>query len=348
MIRSLLSFAFTLALAGLAAQPGTPDASYGVAGWAVIPEGFGVTCEGRAIALAADGSSYLVGDCSSDPDIRVVHLDVNGQIDTTYGDSGFADIDVPGASMDDEARGAAVQPDGKLIIGGSTSGVGGDAFTLVRLLPDGTLDSSFATNGVQRVNFSGNDDQANGLLLLNSGKILLYGYTEGGGGPDPLVARFNPDGSLDTDFNGTGANQVNVPAFVAHATDAVEMADGRVVVCGDRSLSTSVDAFAVRLQTTGVIDPVFPVRTYSFGDGSYLYGHGIDVKADGRYVLTGDMSNSFFRTLRAGARTRRGDRQHLRRGRRVPHQCGVVFGDGRCAMLGDRWQLPPDRYRVRR
>lgn len=289
-MRNRVSCLFVLLVSARAfAQPGSLDQSYGVGGWAIIPSDFFMDCESRAIALAEDGSSYVVGACLSNPDIRVAHLDVNGQLDMAYGTDGIATIDIDPGMMDDPARGAAVLPDGKLLIGGSaTAGPPGDLFTLVKLLPDGSLDGSFATNGVLQLNFSNQDDQANGMLILSSGKILLYGV-QVGGGPNPLVVRLNADGTLDTTFNGTGS-RILYAGLVAQARDAVELPDGRIVVCGE----STTTAWAVRILTTGLIDPNFPLQHFSFNDGTWLEGLGIAAKADGRYVLTGQMSNGVY------------------------------------------------------
>ncbi|MBK9761093.1 MAG: hypothetical protein IPO90_14255 [Flavobacteriales bacterium] len=283
--------ALLFAVLQTSAQPGAIDLSYGDNGWAIVPPPDGL-CDGRAIALAADGSSYVVADCSSNPDIKVVHFTVDGGLDMSYGVNGFASVDVPNATMDDEARSAVVQPDGKLLIGGSTYSFGvGDEFTLVRLLPDGTLDSGFGTNGITRLHISNNDDQANGLLLLSTGKILMYGFSEASG-YRPSVARLNSDGTFDTSFNGVGYNNFLVPGLLTgKVNDAIELPDGRVVLCGERSSNIDVRAFAVAFLTSGTIDPNFPAQTYIIGDGTWLRGNGLDDLPDGRIVITGNLEN---------------------------------------------------------
>src|SRR5712691_11894734 len=130
----------------------------------------------------------------------------------------------PGA--DRNVKALAVQPDGKIIVGGtfSTLGGGGTGTTtrkrIGRLNPDGTLDLSFNP---------GANDVVDALAVQADGKIVVGGFftTFGGGGSGTSVrnhiARVNPDGTLDTSFD-PGAN--------AEITCLAIQADGKILVGG--------------------------------------------------------------------------------------------------------------------
>src|SRR4029079_15216061 len=100
----------------------------------------------------------------------------------------------------DDANAVVVQGNGKLVaVGGG--GVDED-FALARYNADGSLDNSFSGDGKQTTDFL-NRDGANAVALQPNGKIVAVGrvgVTDGDFG----VARFNPNGSLDTSFSGDG------------------------------------------------------------------------------------------------------------------------------------------------
>src|SRR5713226_2480042 len=112
----------------------------------------------------------------------------------------------PGA--DRNVKALAMQPDGKIIVGGTFSSLGGGGTgtttrnRIGRVNPDGTLDTSFDP---------GANAEITCLALQADGKILVGGSftTLGGGGTGMVVrnriARLNPDGTLDTSFD-PGAN----------------------------------------------------------------------------------------------------------------------------------------------
>ena len=97
----------------------------------------------------------------------------------------------------------ALQGDGKIVVvGTSATGSGGD-FALARYNPNGSLDTSFSGDGKQTTDFGGVGDGATGVALQADGKIVAVGSSRSGGG-DFALARYNPNGSLDTSFSGDG------------------------------------------------------------------------------------------------------------------------------------------------
>ncbi|HEY0047685.1 MAG TPA: delta-60 repeat domain-containing protein, partial [Pyrinomonadaceae bacterium] len=140
----------------------------------------------------------------------------------------------------------AVQPDGKIIVGGvyslSTEEPFANAqFALVRYLPTGIIDSSFGTNGRVVTTFTEYPATAmslNDIAVLPDGKIVAVGSGRLAAETPHLtrlslfVVRYNADGSLDTPFSNFGK-------FVSHAggiqTTAQAVAvqpDGKFVVAG--------------------------------------------------------------------------------------------------------------------
>jgi uncharacterized delta-60 repeat protein len=133
----------------------------------------------QLLASADDGRLYVRFG------LGVWRFLADGGLDTSYGDDGFAGLggyDEGSAVLD-----IALQADGKLVGAGIINPNGADAgdFFLARLLADGTLDVSFAGNGLRRVPF---DVSADGTDLaeavtLSGGRLVAVGYaTEAAGG----------------------------------------------------------------------------------------------------------------------------------------------------------------------
>jgi uncharacterized delta-60 repeat protein len=136
-----------------------------------------------------------------------------------------------------------LQPDGKMVLGGSTIGEGQPSqFVLARLNPDGSLDTSFGdgdgivTTGLPK------QERVSSLVTLADGSLLLSG--EGSGNSSMIVAaRYTPDGAIDTRFGDAG---VLAAAPVANSDDRINAvlagpgggvvatgtAGGRILVAG--------------------------------------------------------------------------------------------------------------------
>ncbi len=96
----------------------------------------------------------------------------------------------------------ALQGDGKIVAVGLAGGDEND-FALARYNPNGSLDPSFSGDGKQTTDFGGND-AAIGVAIQGDGKIVTVGGAAGPGFSDFALARYNPNGSLDTSFSGDG------------------------------------------------------------------------------------------------------------------------------------------------
>jgi uncharacterized delta-60 repeat protein len=167
---------------------GSLDTSFGTGGKLLIPVGSSADFA-RSMIQQSDGKLVLAGySTSGGADFSLVRLDANGGLDTSFGTAGKLLIPVGPGSSSDTAFSVTQQSDGKLVVAGSSSGDHTD-FSLIRLNPDGTLDSSFTgfagstlggtaafTQGGSAVTLDADvqaiDPQ---LVLLNSGSGKLFG-----------------------------------------------------------------------------------------------------------------------------------------------------------------------------
>jgi uncharacterized delta-60 repeat protein len=227
---------------------GTLDTSFG-SGGKVITLFPGVTwMKGEAMAVQPDGKIVVAGESNSptsDP-IVLARYNANGTLDTSFGNGGEATAG-SGGSGGTERMGVALQSDGKIVTAGFDAGTTGD-MEVTRFNADGTLDTSFGTNGQVDV------ESGFGYAVVvqpSDGKIVIGG--ESGGF---VTARLNTDGSLDTTY---GTNGVNNTSFGSDSYALVLQPDGNIVQGGTTLDPTSgyyVFALA-RYTTSGQLDSTF-------------------------------------------------------------------------------------------
>jgi uncharacterized delta-60 repeat protein len=177
------------AFMSLHAQPGSLDTSF--------DPGSGANSVVWAIAEQPDGKILIGGDFTiynGAPRNRIARLNSDGSLDAGFN---------PGSGANNDVRAMAVQPDGKILIGGwFTIYNGAPRNYMARLNSDGSLDTGFDPG-------SGANEFLYVVALQPDGKILIGGeFTIYNGAPRNYIARLNSDGSLDTSFDpGSGANE---------------------------------------------------------------------------------------------------------------------------------------------
>ena len=249
------------AASAVAAQP---DGKVVAAGYASLPVG------GRAFALVrfdVDG-------------VRDPSFSGNGVVATRFGDGSAA------------ARAIAIEDDGDIVVAGASSEpeTGWD-FALARYEPDGSLDPSFGQNGRVTTDL-GASEGANALALQPDGKLVVAG--ESGG--DFALARYNPDGSLDTSFSGDGIVTTDFAGWGDVAYAVALQDDGRIVAAGsayaEHEVYEDTPFFALaRYQADGTPDSSFSGDGIVITDISDPYGnaraHAVALQQDGKIVLGG-------------------------------------------------------------
>ena len=144
---------------------------------------------------------------------------------------------------------------------GTDRTLGGSAFAIERFDGNGALDPTFGVGGRVRTPFEAGEASANGLAVLPDGRFVAAGDVDIGGSQGELVAlaRYNPDGTLDSSFSGDGkvnAKFPNVEHFTVSAV--VVQSDGRIVVGGTVVRSNGDSAFGLmRFTTSGALDTTY-------------------------------------------------------------------------------------------
>lgn len=185
----------------------------------------------------------------------VVVLALFGFVSGAFADPGDLDPAFdPGANSDVHAL--AVQPDGKLLVGGYFTSIGGTNWNrIARLNADGNPDPTFNPG-------TGANNSVWCITPQSDGKLLVGGnFTSINGTNRNRIARLNADGSLDTTFNpGSGADKY-VYSFAVQT-------NGKILVGGQFALINGTNRnFVARLNTNGSLDTTFNA---TFATGTYV------------------------------------------------------------------------------
>ncbi|MFF1594116.1 calcium-binding protein [Streptomyces sp. NPDC058286] len=229
---------------------GSLDTGFGAGG--KVTTGFDSGGAADDVALQADGKIVAAGSVGSpDGDFAVVRYNTDGSLDTGFGTGGKVTTDLGSRA---EARGVAIQADGKIVAAGSV-GTDGD-FAVVRYNTDGSLDTGFGTGGKVTTNL-GDHDIAQDVAVQANGQIVVAGQTGGGGtAVNFALARYNTDGSLDTGF-GTGGKVITDFGGFDGATAVALQADGKIIAAGVNAIpgdEASNDFALVRYEGGGTAD----------------------------------------------------------------------------------------------
>jgi uncharacterized delta-60 repeat protein len=154
-----------------------------------------------------------------------------GALDPTFGVNGLASHNVGLTST----AGVVVQSDGKSVIAGTAGTSPSQQFGVTRYNADGSLDTSFGTNGVVTSSFGGSDVASAVAYLPATGDILVAGTDTTASGSRFVLAEYTPAGVLDTTFNGTGfvlTSFSTTPGTMSHDTaKALAVASNGSTIC---------------------------------------------------------------------------------------------------------------------
>ncbi|MCP3166714.1 hypothetical protein LZ199_27810 [Myxococcus sp. QH3KD-4-1] len=230
----------------------------------------------------------------------------------------------------------AVQPDGKWILASSTGAAGSRDVLVARLLPDGTPDVSFGTQGTRIIDVCGGEDDVRAVTVLSDGRIMLAGSavsdTNGCTALNRqslLLVRLTATGELDSTFGTAGVWTFQLSKGTATLNSLTVDSQGRVVGAGTvTGTGSDSDQVMVRLLPTGQLDTSFGadglvIEDYgqqdsgsvvlALADDALLLGGTTREHADGltlrRYQVNGERDLTFNFVPRALAASKLGPRR---------------------------------------
>jgi uncharacterized delta-60 repeat protein len=263
------------------APPGL-DPTFGSGGRFSTPGGIA-----KAVVLQPDGHIVTVGPVPKDQNFHfkfgAVRVDAAGTLDQGFGAGGLASTDLGG--QDDQPADAALLPDGGFVAAGlaDPAGLVNTDFGVARYTANGQPASGFGGgSGFVTTDIAGHGDAATAVAVQPDGKIVVAGYAQVNAiDSDVTLARYNPDGTLDTSFSGDGIVTTSLGTQSDEARAVAIQPDGKIVVAGDTD-----QAFALaRYLPDGTLDPSFD------GDGKVAgftgEANGVAVTPGGSILIAG-------------------------------------------------------------
>ncbi|HEU5064712.1 MAG TPA: PASTA domain-containing protein [Gaiellaceae bacterium] len=270
------------------AAPGALDPSFGTGG--KVTTALGPTdAEAYGLALQPDGKLVAAGYASngSNNDFALARYSPNGSLDTSFGSGGKVTTSF-GPSSHDGANALVRQPDGKLVAAGYTSDGSGYDFALARYNADGSLDTSFGSGGKVTTPIGSGHDLAFALVLQPDGKLVAAGDSSNGSDRDFALARYSPNGSLDTSFGSGG----KVTTWIGSGNDSAYalavQPDGKLVAGGSNLQGSQSVVALARFNTNGSLDSGFGTGgKVATAFGGYAWATALALQPDGKLVVGG-------------------------------------------------------------
>lgn len=207
---------------------GVADSSFNATGVVTFREGTGYRWSAGAVAVQSTGKIVIAGMRSTESTYAVLHVfrfNANGSRDNSFNGTGsFTYSTTP--SGGEVGQDICIQPDDKILLGGSSNG----RIMLIRLAANGSPDNSFNGNGIQTIASYGAGAQ---VLLRSNGKILVAG-TAAVSIDSPWhysLAQFTANGALDAGFGNAGIRIIAASGYDREA-GAILQPDGSVILIG--------------------------------------------------------------------------------------------------------------------
>jgi uncharacterized delta-60 repeat protein len=254
------------------------------------------------VAVQQDGKVVVVGSAGNA--FAVARLTSAGALDSTFSGDGRTAVSFSADASSGSAHDVAIQPDGKIVVVGRSTGPAGSSssdFAVARLRPsDGALDTTFSGDGRLLTDFAGASDAAQAVELQTDGKIVAVGTTSTLQplDSDAALARYTTQGALDSTFSGDGRQTTELGDDGEVISAAAIQANGRIVIAGYRS-TTSTQFAVARYTSGGGLDTTFSgdgKQFTTFSQGA-AFGFGVAIQADGKIVVVGSVGFSDVQDL---------------------------------------------------
>ncbi len=209
----------------------------------------------KRMKLLPDGRILLSGSRA------LRRFNADGSNDGTFGTGGEATVTFSGNT--DEAFAFAVQPDGAIVVAGSSRVGTSLDFAVARYNADGTPDITFGSGGTVFTDFDGATDRARAVLIQPDGAIVVAGHKAINGilgtDNDFAVARYTAAGVLDATFGVGGKASADLAGLSDFAHAAALQTDGAIVLAGRVGAegASAPDVGMARFNANGTLDSTF-------------------------------------------------------------------------------------------
>jgi uncharacterized delta-60 repeat protein len=254
---------------------------------------------GLALTLQDDGMILVAGrslDINANFEPAIVRFTENGVIDPDFGTNGVARLSVE--EIDNDFDCIVLQEDGKIVVSGHYQlGLSYFGMLVARYNSDGTLDDSFADDGVFIDTFSNIDDEGFGVAINSEGKILVSGFTVTEDYDySMLLMQLTTTGELDMDFGSGGIVISNLGVYDVGSSISIQSDDKILVAGSSGELPPAGDSeMAVwRYNPDGTLDDSFGDEGISLiqFENSYDEATSMAIQSNGNIVIAGKSRNN--------------------------------------------------------
>lgn len=242
----------------LIAQPGTVDSTFGTAGR--VMENFSAPYKNVLdVVVQPDHKVIVLAVATYNLVNRVVLIryNSNGTLDNTFSGDGIADGSLVSPTANLHPSAIRMQPDGRILVCGTTGNSSpNDRGFVIRFNADGSLDNSFAGNGILYIQYP-DITMIKNLVVLSNGQIMLLS-TIITSGAELILIKINSNGSIDTGFGVNGVAAINASTNSYTDYTRIELqADGKFIVGGNPYESGSnyiINFLLARINGDGTLD----------------------------------------------------------------------------------------------
>ena len=293
---------------------GALDVTFNGTGYTIVgfdgqdyPSSILIDAVGRIVVAGSSLNGCLFCDYNSD--FAMLRLLPNGDLDPSFDGDGklltrFGDWE--------EIHGIAIDTLGRIVAVGAIDSANSGARTrqrvaMARYLEDGSLDTTFDSDGKASSTFGGGWNAATSIAIDSRGGILIGGFRADFRHIEPpfalsynatadfVLARYQDDGSADPSFGDGGMAVTDFAGWDDFANAVTIDAAGRILLAGSSYTATTNDDFAVaRYSNNGVLDPHFGASGLTRtafpdldGARSVDWASGIVLDSEGRILLAG-------------------------------------------------------------
>ena len=260
----------------------------------------------NAVAVQADGKIVTAGTSGAtggnEAHFTVARYNINGSLDPSFSEDGKLVVFFPLSPS--EGYALAIQPDGKIIVAGSSYNGTNTDFAVIKLNVDGSYDNSFSGDGQVTTDIRGYNDAASAVIIQPDGKIVVGGYSNIFTSDDDFaLVRYNADGSLDNSFSGDGKLTTDFGSNRDRGNALLIQPDGKIVQIGVAGFTATIDNSNIavaRFNSDGSMDLSFDTDgklTTDINGGSEI-AHAAILQPDGRIVVSAASGRGNFGFVR--------------------------------------------------
>jgi uncharacterized delta-60 repeat protein len=269
-------------------QTGQLDTTFGQGGIVTTAIRTVGRSEAKAAAIQSDGKIVLAGDLwHGYYEIGLVRYNSSGDLDITFGTNGFVTTRI-GISFVSVSS-IAIQSDNRIIAAGYYSNDGNYDLVLIRYNTNGSLDSTFGTNGVVTNSVGSLHDYCGSLVIQNDGKIIVAGSSDNGNDYDFTLVRYDTSGNLDNTFGIGGIITTPIGTSDDYANSVAIQENQKIIVGGYYYNGIDFDFAIIRYNVNGFIDNTFGTNgivTTSVGYSNDV-ARSLAIQNDGKIIAAG-------------------------------------------------------------